>query len=77
MLNSKPFAYLGFVMGVIFISFGIAIVVNPPEIFAQSPDWQKYGVGVLIVVYGSMRLWRAKGQLKQLEEDKNQNTPTE
>lgn len=64
-------------MGIIFISFGIAIVVNPPEIFVNSPEWQKYGVGILIVIYGSLRLWRAKGQLKQLTDKRSDESNAE
>ncbi|MEM0997811.1 MAG: hypothetical protein AAGN35_12045 [Bacteroidota bacterium] len=59
----KAFAYLGLVMGAIFIGFGILISVSPPDVpvIAQNP----YIVSFIIIMYGLFRIYRSLMALKQ------------
>lgn len=63
---TKFTTYLGFVMSVIFFVLGLYFLRYEIHLFAGEPSYTHYLVGIILVVYGIFRFYRAFKQLKSL-----------
>lgn len=66
--KEKNFAYVGIIMGAIFIFCGIGIFVNPEMIVGAIPADMQNIAGFILVLYGAFRIYRSINVLRNPEE---------
>ena len=64
---SKTLAYVGLVMGAIFVGFGIMIVFSPPEVKMIQDN--NYLVAFIVFMYGAFRVYRSLRMLKEMNDN--------
>ncbi len=57
MASNSTFKYLGIIISVLYIIFGIGIIVW--QNFFQLEGWVKLAFGALLIAYGAFRMYRA------------------
>ncbi|MEM7038931.1 MAG: hypothetical protein AAF570_18260 [Bacteroidota bacterium] len=63
---SKTFAYLGLVMGAIFVGFGILIVFSPPDV--KMIQENNYLIAFIVLMYGAFRVYRSVRMLNEIRD---------
>jgi hypothetical protein len=79
-MNTRTFAYIGLVMGTIFVLMGIAVIALPPEQLDDrlaSSGIPSYLLGFVVILYGGFRLYRAKRMLDAFNRQQPKSGPTE
>ncbi|MFK7970708.1 MAG: hypothetical protein AB8F95_10085 [Bacteroidia bacterium] len=60
----KNYNYFSLIMGLIFVGFGIGMFFHPPEPIANMGKYAPMLVGVILLMYGTLRISRALKMLK-------------
>lgn len=60
-----------FIMSIIYLGSGIFLLVGD-NIF-NFPDFQKIGLAIILISYGSFRLYRSLKKMKEEKDEENNN----
>jgi|GEM_PF-2215489 len=62
------FIYLGIIMGIVFLVFGVLMFIVPPDMLKDWSPTARMIMGIGIIIYGGFRIYRS---IKMLKDSKN------